>query len=247
MSEAQASQYEIVERSIQVDDNLQMRYTVAIPSDIDSSSQRPLILALHYGWQGDIPRSYGRGFLMSLVLPALSNVDAILVAPDCPDVDWQQSTSETALMSLLEQLQEEFPVATEKIVVTGFSLGGMGAWYLANRHPSLFSAAIPMAAPPILTKPNVPVSTVIERLSDGVVDTIDVSSISIPIYAIHGREDEVIPLSPVESTVTQLQELGAQIQFVVVDGASHYNLAMYFAALSEAGEWLLELWGRNED
>ena len=247
MNDNQTPQYEVVDREMLIEDGQTLRYAVAFPRQTEPSSQRPLIIALHYGWQGDVPRYYGRGYLESLVLPALSNLEAVLVAPDCPDVDWYQPTSEKALLALIEQMQEEFPIASNQVAFTGFSLGGMGTWFMANSHPGQISAAIPVAAPPVVTRPDVPVSTVLERLSDGLSESVDGSAISVPIYAIHGREDEVIPLAPVENAVNQLIESGAPVRFVVVDGATHYNLGRYFTALRDAGEWLLDLWGRDEN
>lgn len=56
-------------------------YTLAIPASYTGDESVPLVLALHYGGHG--APYFGRGVLTGLVEPALRELEAIIVAPDC--------------------------------------------------------------------------------------------------------------------------------------------------------------------
>ncbi len=233
---------EVQERVFQVEDGLELRYTISIPADLDPDIQAPLVLALHYGWQGELPQFYGRGFLEPMVEPAFAGLGAIILAPDCPDTDWHQPRSERALLALLDEIRSEFAVSPDRIVITGYSLGGMGTWFLAAEHPEIFSAAIPMAAPPMLERPDGSLSTSQNRFFEGDAIAAHEAIGTMPLYAIHGRLDEVIPLAPVQTAIEALQAGGASIEFVIVEGASHYDMGRYVDPLKRAVEWLKQGW-----
>ena len=104
-----------------------------------SEKPSPLILAFHYG--GKLTNFYGKKFVTVLIEPALKDVEAIIVAPDCPERRWESPVSERAVMDLLNYICQEYKVDSRRILVTGYSMGGVGTWHLAARHP--VKAAIP--------------------------------------------------------------------------------------------------------
>ncbi len=46
-------------------DNSQ-RYTIAIPEDLAEERATPLVVALHWGWHGNVPPYYGKEMLTGL-------------------------------------------------------------------------------------------------------------------------------------------------------------------------------------
>lgn len=54
------------------------------------------------------------------------------------------STPMTRFLDLLENLLETRPIDRSRLVVSGASMGGFGAWDLLARRPGLFSTAIPI-------------------------------------------------------------------------------------------------------
>jgi len=58
----------------------------------DSAQEKPV--ALHYG--GEVTPFYSKGFMTSLVEPALEDLGAIIVAPDCPSKGWTNAASKAA-------------------------------------------------------------------------------------------------------------------------------------------------------
>ena len=198
-------------------------YGISAPADYKASDPRPLVLALHPG--GDRVAYYGSRFLQQVVLPGLADLRAIVVAPDCPARSWTDPTAERAVMALLDKVRQEFAIDSRRIVVTGFSMGGQGTWFMSSRHADLFTAAIVMAGP----TGNEP----LERR--GV----------IPTYIIHSRSDEVVPFAPAERTARQLETLGRPVKFEELRGPGHGDMGRYVDALQRAGRWVAEAWNRK--
>jgi len=211
----------IYQETISIGPDLTLRCTLAVPEPVDGPL--PLVLALHYGWVGERPSPfYGGGVLTGLVGPALASLGALIVAPDCPSKDWTASESEAALAALWDHLHVTYPLDDQRTLVTGYSLGGMGAWHLASRWPERFRAAVVMAG--------WPAPGAVERLA-------------IPLYVIHSRADEVIPLAPTEAAVAALRAREHPLEFVTLEGITHYEVGRFDRPLRAAARWVEGLWG----
>ncbi|MCG2815995.1 MAG: linear amide C-N hydrolase [Candidatus Aminicenantes bacterium] len=200
-----------------------LRYTLSIPDTYDPEKPQPLVVALHYG--GEVTPFYGRGYLKLLVLPALKGLNALILAPDCPDRSWTSPVSETAVIGLIKALLSDYKIDERKILLTGFSLGGIGTYHLAARHPGLFSAAIPMAA----------------RTTEETLALIH----NIPFYIIHSDGDELFPMESVEAIVKTLKEKGMKVQLQVIRGISHWRTTAFVPALRQAASWVKNIWDKD--
>ena len=84
---------------------------------------------------------------------------AYVVAPQCPenkqwvDMPWgadkgtqpeKPSESMQLVIALLDSLEKELPIDTDRIYVTGLSMGGYGTWDLITRFPKRFAAGAPV-------------------------------------------------------------------------------------------------------
>lgn len=197
------------------------RYTIAIPSEYSDQNTTPLILVLH--WGGMVTQFYGRGILEGLAKPALGELGAIIVAPDCPHGDWANPRSEAVVLDLLDYLFTQYNIDAEKILITGYSLGGIGTWYLAARHQERFTAAIPMACPPGSKSSEV--------------------NWQIPLFVIHSRRDELFPFEETEKVVRQLQTRGHPIEFKLIDLVTHFDTAGFLRPLQATVPWIRKVWG----
>ena len=197
-------------------------YGISVPNDYRPGEPRPLILALHPG--GARSAYYGSAFMRQVVLPGLGDLGAIVVAPDSPETPWTDPMADRAVMALLRKVQDEYAIDPRRVLVTGFSMGGRGAWFMASRHPDEFTAAIPMAA-----------STGGEPLG---------GLATMPTYVIHSRDDQVVPFGPAEQTARELEQLGRVIRFEALRGIGHYEMGGYIDALAAAGRWIAERWGK---
>jgi pimeloyl-ACP methyl ester carboxylesterase len=202
--------------------DLALRCTLAVPEPV--GDPLPLVLALHYGWVGACPAAfYGGGVLTRLVGPALASLGALIAAPDCPGSDWTVPESEAVLAALWDYLHATYPLDDRRALVTGYSLGGMGAWHLASRYPERFRAAVVMAG--------WPAPGAVERLA-------------IPLYVIHSRDDEVIPIAPTEAAVAALRDRNHPVEFVTLEDITHFEVGRFGRPLRVAAEWVQGIWGR---
>ncbi len=55
-----------------------------------------------------------------------------------------QGVGEVDVLDTLALVRRDYPVDESRIYLSGVSMGGMGVWDIALRHPGLFAAATPM-------------------------------------------------------------------------------------------------------
>jgi len=196
-------------------------YALSLPRTYAPGRPTPLTLALHYG--GDVTPFTGRHFLDSYVEPALGQLGSILVAPLCPAPGcWTDSTSMTLVMALVDSLRAEYEIHPDRILVTGFSLGAIGTWHLAQTYPHFFCAAIPVAG--------LPEGEVSVQLGD------------LPVQILHGEFDFVFPLVQVEELARRLQDRGHQVVLTVVPNALHHEVSRYIDPLAGTIPWIRASW-----
>ncbi len=214
---AQAASYR--ELTLPLENGGVMGYAISVPDEA-AAGPRPLVLALHPGGER-MPR-YGSMFARGVVLPAIDDLKAIVVAPDCPTERWAEPGADAALMRLVASVMTDYDVDRRKVLIIGFSMGGRGTWYMASRHPELFTGAIPMAASIGDETP--------ERLA------------TMPTYVIHSRADTVVPFAPAEKNAKALERLGRPVKFEALDGLPHFNMGGYVPSLRRAVRWIADRW-----
>ncbi|HSH02814.1 MAG TPA: alpha/beta hydrolase-fold protein [Anaerolineae bacterium] len=200
----------------------QERFTLSLPTDYQSQNQYPLVLTLH--WGGPVTPYYGASILQSLLEPALRSLNAIFVAPDCTYTDWRTPQSETHLINLLDYIESHYPINPQQRVVTGYSKGGLGSWYMAARHQDYFAAALPLAAQP---------------LADSLT-----TDWQIPLFLINARQDEIFPVERTITAVQTLQNAGTDIHLTLLDHITHYQTDKFVKPLATAVPWLQQRWTR---
>lgn len=193
-----------------------LRYTLSIPEGL--TEQAPLVLCLHYAGHGS--PWYGRGLLTQLVEPVLRPLGAVMVAPDCPGPHWADPAVVLRVLALIDTLAQDHKTDPERVVVIGFSMGGMGAWHLAAAHPERFSAAIPIAGRPAGTLPR------------------------IPMFIVHSRRDEVVDIQPDEAAAATLEVGGVPVVFKALERPTHYDVQAHADAMDDLVPWLQALWDR---
>lgn len=195
-------------------------YTISVPPDYSSTTPAPLILALHFGVGGGSSAGAGGDVLRVLVNPALASLGAIIVAPDSVRGNWSTPENEKAVIALLDKVMAAYAIDRKRIAVTGFSMGGSGAWHFAQKFPDLFSAAIPIAGRP-------------PESADGW---------KLPVLAIHSHDDQVVPFAPADTRITELKNAGVNARMIALTGISHYETSRFQDALKQAAPWLREVW-----
>ncbi len=169
-----------------------------------------------------MPRGLGGKLLEELVEPALRDLNAILVAPDCPGQDWIDPVSEQAVLALVAEIRRHYAVDRSRVVVVGFSLGAAGSWHLIRRHPGIFSAAVPVAGTPPPQAGN-PTGTP-------------------AVFAINSRADRASSVEATTDAINELRRRGAKAEMLVLDDITHLETPLFLDAMSRAVPWLESLW-----
>ncbi len=197
-----------------------MAVATYVPRTYSRRKPPPLILALHFG--GRVTPTTGRDFAEMLVLPAMDDLGAVILAPNCPGRGWTDPVSEDAVLKLVAAARKKYAIDGRRVAVTGFSMGAIGAYRLAARHPELFSAAIPVSGMP---SPE------------------DLSSLrSVPLFIIHSDGDEVFPMGEAGPVLETLRRDHPDVTIEIVPGLSHYRTADFVPALKKAALWLKKAW-----
>ena len=198
------------------------RYSLAVPKDYKPSRSVPLVLALHYG--GTVTPYYGTEALIGIFEPGLRKLGAIMVAPDCTGDDWTDPQAEEDVLAILDRVIAEYNIDPQRTLITGYSMGGIGTWYLAPRHPDRFSAALVVSGYP----------------PEGVLD----GPWTTPLYVIHSRADDILPYEATTAAVEELQGRGVQVELDLKGTLGHYQMEMFIDPIKEAVPWIKEVWNQ---
>ena len=178
-------------------------YLISYPKEYDSGKVKkwPLILFLHgSGERGndlELVKKHGPPKLVA----EGQQLDFVIVSPQCPELeDW----STDVLISLLEDVIEKNRIDTNRIYLTGLSMGGWGTWNLAIEHPDKFAAIAPVC---------------------GRVDRNALAKASrlqnVPAWVFHGAMDPVVPVTESGRMVSELRKIDAPVRFTVYPEVGH--------------------------
>jgi predicted peptidase len=198
----------------------EVHYAIWIPRGYSPSKPVPLILALHFGVAGGNAAGAGRDVVQILIAPALAELGGIIVAPDSLRGDWSSAENESAVNALLDLVLSRYAIDKSKMLVTGFSMGGAGAWHFGQKFPERFSAVIPVAGRPPATS----------------------AGWRLPVLAIHSRDDQVVPFAPTEQRIAELQKTGVNARLIALTGITHFETSRFRDGLRQAIPWLREVW-----
>lgn len=193
-------------------------FRVIAPSGASNSNKRPLIISLHGGSTiiSDLYKDTA-----CLIQPGFEALDAYIISPSSNGIPWFDTLNQQQILSLVDLASTSLPIDTDKILVTGYSDGGVGSWFFAEFYSNIFSASIPMASS---------YNNVAEKINT-------------PMYVIHGSGDTLFPLDITEGYVNTANTFGSNIEFIIADGLTHSTYCDYLSYLQTAATWVDQIWG----
>jgi predicted peptidase len=231
-SQAQSLKFSF-NKYINMGDTLNYRF---LSPDNNSTRNYPLVIFLHgAALRGNDNEAQLKWSVMNFATDeALTLHPAFVLAPQCPEkMQWantmrgsgnndiymnpEPSKPMSLLIQLIHELIKKNRIDTNRIYITGFSMGGIGTFDAIERYPDLFAAAVPVS---------------------GAGDTSKASLIAhIPIWIFHGAEDPVINPRYAINMIEMLDKAGAHPGFTLYPEVGHYA---WFAAYSDPKtmEWL---------
>ncbi len=195
-----------------------LNYRIFVPDIPEAATNGvPLVLFLHgsgeCGTNNLSQLVHGVG---GLVWWSRKREPAIVVAPQAPfrtvwsplffDLRHAFTASATPPMiglvkELLDDICANYPVDTNRLLVTGISLGGYGAWDFVVRYPGLFAAALPVCG--------------------GVNPNKAENAAKTPLWIFHGERDGNVPNAMDRAMVSRLWELNAPVRYMEYPDSGH--------------------------
>ena len=203
---------------------------------VEKGQKYPLVIFLHgAGERGtDNKRQMMNGATKILEFAENARKNIFLLAPQCPendkwaDVKWSAPThtlnplptkAMAAVIHLIDSLVAAEPIDTNRIYVTGLSMGGFGTWDLAMRQPWRFAALVPVCGGGD------------ERQAPKVA--------RIPVWLFHGAKDQLVIPERSRNMVAALKTAGGNPRFTEYPEVGH-NAWTYAYADSKMLNWLLD-------
>lgn len=203
--------------------------------DNDTTLQYPLVVFLHgSGERGNDNDAQLKWGVMNFANDQnLKLHPAFVIAPQCPvnqswanisrgpnnEIVLQNAPSKPMqlVMELIEDMIKKFRVDTNRIYITGLSMGAYGSFDALERYPHLFAAAVPVCGSGDVSKAG--------------------SIAHIPLWMFGGADDPSVPPSLLYDMVNALLKAGAHPGFTQYPEVGHFS---WIAAYSDdmMMEWL---------
>lgn len=198
-----------------------LNYRILSP-DYDTMRTYPLVIFLHgSGERGNDNEAQLKWGVQNFATDQMMEQHpAIVIAPQCPDnQQWasfndfrssgemrlqpKPSSSMRLLIGLIHKMIKQQPVDTNRIYITGLSMGGFGTYDAIERYPNLFAAAIPVA---------------------GGGDPSKAALIAhIPLWDFHGAEDAAVDPRYSRVMMEALWKAGGHPGYTEYPGVGHFS------------------------
>ncbi len=194
-----------------------LSYRMLKPEKINPEEKYPLVVFLHgAGERGSDNESqlFHGGSVFSNPVN-MTKYPAFVIFPQCPAGErWaeynkqnsfndnaetpDESKNEKAIICLIEKLVADYPIDTDRLYITGLSMGGMGTFDLVCRHPDLFAAAIPICG--AVNPTRLPAAK------------------NVRFRIFHGANDDSVPTIWSRKAYKALKDAGAEVEYIEFDG-----------------------------
>jgi predicted peptidase len=206
---------------------INVTYLLFLPKGYDAKAEKrwPMILFLHGAGER------GTDIWKVAVHGPPKNVSThpdfpfIVVSPQCSE---DQIWSREVLLKLLDEITAKYAVDTNRIYLTGLSMGGYGTWDLGLSYPDRFAAIVPICGG------GQTISVLLPGRDQGP------ALKTLGVWAFHGGKDPVVPLEESQRMVDALKKAGAQdVKLTVYPEAGHDSWTETYNN-PELYQWLLK-------
>lgn len=195
-------------------DDTDQPYAIYVPPDFDAAKRYPLTISLHGAGSNhrlNLRRVFGLGNR-----PGESDAEATRYFPEFPAVDMIVASPlargtlgyigipEADVYAVLDDVKKRFLVDEDRIYLTGLSMGGGGALYLALTRPDIWAAVAAVC-------PSMPPG--FEPLAG--------NALHLPIKIFQGAEDPLVRPEAVRAWRDRLKSAGASVEYEEYPGVKH--------------------------
>jgi predicted esterase len=198
-------------------------YRLFVPSNYTGTQSYPLILFLHgRGERGSDNTNQLCGETGELALVFNENQashPSFVAAPQCPsDTEWTNSPMHQQLLDLLTSLKSQYNIDSNRVYITGLSMGGNGTWHLLSHDTSLFASGVPMSGETYTSTPD--------------------SVLPVPVWVFHSLSDPTVAVTNSQVMVSGMRALGGSPIYTEYQYGGHSIWSASYAT-PLLYEWLL--------
>ena len=207
-------------------DASQQPYALYLPKGFDPHQEYPLILSLHSEESNhrlniaQVLGAAGPGMTSAggLRFPPLRDADFIVACPLARGSMGYQGIPEQDVYDVLADVERRYPVDRDRVYLTGISMGGGGALWLAGTRPDLWAGVAALCADPM------PGS-----------DEVAGNLLNVPVRLYHGEMDTVVPVASSRGWQRRLLDLSVTAGYTEYPSVRHnvWDLAYYRGGVLE--------------
>lgn len=193
-------------------------YRLLTPGDVAADAKYPLVIFLHGAGERGADNTSQLCYLPEVLTrpenrtryPCFSLAVQCAADDKWVDIDWSRSdatpspTATTAMRKLrtaMSAVISENPIDEDRLYLTGLSMGGFGAWWLAGKQPEAFAAVAPLC---------------------GGGDLADAPQFAnLPTWAVHGLLDDVVSVETSRRMIQAIRASGATPSYTELPEVGH--------------------------
>jgi hypothetical protein len=184
------------------------QYTLDVPSSYDPARKYQVRVQLHGGIGRPGPAIRGDGSIGTL-----AGAEQIYVLPTSwNDAPWWDNIQLGNVRLILDALKRTYNVDENRVVVSGVSDGGTGAYYFAMRDTTPYAAFLPLNGfIMVLASPSLELA---EQLFPQ-------NLVNKPLFVVNGGQDQLYPEPMIAPYIRHMQKGGATVDYHPQPNAGH--------------------------
>ncbi len=193
-------------------------FRLYVPENININQANPLIVGLHgrTGDENSIMDSYGdRKTNNSIFKQKGKEYGFILVTPKGREAELgYQNAAEKDVLDVTSMVSAVYSIQTDKVFLTGHSMGGGGTMLIGLKNPQLYKALAPIAGGLWVA---------------GGINNLSVEAKKLPVQFYHGTADNIVPADP--SALQATKNALSNFKFLEYQGEDHGSI--FFRSVPE--------------
>lgn len=170
------------------------KYYIRVP-DSAKTKPTPMLIGLHGGGKG-----LGDGLnIPGIYKGAHRSFEWISVFPEVIKKEngaWNSEREETFVIELIEELKRTYKVDTNRIYLTGHSMGGYGTWSIGGHYADLFAAVNPNSGGVFVSRDG-------KHIQPGMLPNFK----NVPVYCFHADGDKKVSCKSDRMAIKKLKDL----------------------------------------
>lgn len=196
-----------------------------VPSAYDVLKPHPLLVYLHgYSPFLDI---INWSELSPELLDVAEQGQFLVVAPFGRGNTDFQGIGEQDVLRVIEEMRRRYRVDDDRILLVGYSMGGMGAWTIAAHYPHLFAGALIVSGRACYYTWHGVRREDLPCYKRAYIDmefgrSLLPNLLNLPILCYHGANDTLVPVNEIRTMITDLQPLNPALVYRELEGRDHW-------------------------